>query len=84
LWARPLDVALLNKNEDPKTVAQAQKTLNKHARHFHVYKRSEMKSMQWGSTPREGDLVAVPESPYSLSLQAKKGHLKGANHGWDP
>jgi predicted AlkP superfamily pyrophosphatase or phosphodiesterase len=52
--------------------------------HFHVRRRSEMKSRHYSHLPRMGDLIIDPDFPWLVGLKSSPPSLIGGNHGWDP
>lgn len=59
--------------------------LKSRAKNFRVYKRDEIpRSFHYSKSHRIGDLMIDAEAPYSVSLNADSGKIKGGNHGYDP
>lgn len=74
----------LNPQEDQMMIDRARGVLGRHAQHYRVYRREEMRAQNFSSTKRVGDLVLDAEYPYVLRTKAQPPFKAGGNHGWDP
>ncbi len=79
----PQMLLYLNPGENPSLIDEAQKLIKRGAKGYQVYKRDEMEHFHYRATPRVGDLIIVPDAPYSVGLRATPPAITGANHGWD-
>ncbi len=59
--------------------------LKKAENHFKVYQRADLPpEYHLAKTPRAGDLVIVPEAPYSLAKSRQSAKFEAGAHGYDP
>lgn len=59
--------------------------LKKAENHFKVYRREELPAEDHLSkTPRAGDLVIIPEAPYSVFKTRREQKFEKGAHGYDP
>jgi predicted AlkP superfamily pyrophosphatase or phosphodiesterase len=84
----PQMLLYLNKGEDPKIIDETAKKLKAargpSAKHFRVFRRSELKPFRYDQSPRVGDLVIEVDPPWSVGTKEKPPYTTGGNHGWDP
>jgi predicted AlkP superfamily pyrophosphatase or phosphodiesterase len=71
-------------SEDTQKLEKAYSDLKARAKHFKVYRRSELPTrFHYSKNPRSGDLIAVAEAPYSIGVRPTFKMIAG-NHGFDP
>ncbi len=71
--------------KDPIEKRRIYSELKNSENHFKVYQREDLPSeFHLAKTPRAGDLVIVPEAPYSLAKTHKSLKFEAGAHGYDP
>ncbi len=59
--------------------------LKRAEKHYRVYQREDLPAdYHLAKTPRAGDLVIVPEAPYSLAKSHESAKFEAGAHGYDP
>jgi predicted AlkP superfamily pyrophosphatase or phosphodiesterase len=70
---------------DSKKIEQTYEELKSKAKHYKVYKRSEMPvRLHYSKDSRCGDLIVVPQAPYVVGLRNAKFKVSKGGHGYDP
>jgi predicted AlkP superfamily pyrophosphatase or phosphodiesterase len=81
----PQALLYLKPGERRGLIAETQKKLRAKARHYRVYKRSEIpEALHYKDSPRIGDLLVEVDEPYAVGLRSDHKPFAGGNHGWNP
>ena len=79
----PQMMLYLKPGEKPEQVDEILRRLRLVKNHFRAFKRSELQELHYSGSERIGDIVLIPDIPYTIGLKADPPTSRGGNHGWD-